>query len=321
MDLVLNTSMYSLLIYMLLKKNWKESIFIIQYWKPLKSKNNIFYYKHTSLKTNFILFYLEKFKLIKFLIKNKIFCNKNIKVYGNRNIFSYLFIKRKKYILEHGLGEYFENDSSNYSILYDFIRPLVRLENLKLRISDSHKWADKIYLTSFTKVPQQIKSKVEVINLKELWSKKTENEKKEILDFFNFTENDYNMLKTKKYILFTQPLSEDNAITEEEKVELYKKIINNYDKDKLIIKTHPREKTDYKKVFSDIEVMKQTFPSELLNLLDIKFEKAITIFSTAAVTTRKDIKVDWYGTEVHPKILKEFGSMKKIMNTNAFLEK
>ena len=63
--------------------------------------------------------------------------------------------------------------------------------------------------------------------------------------------------------------------------------------------------------------MDQSFPAELFNLLDIKFEKAITIFSTAALTDSK-VKVDFYGTEIHPKLLKKFGSQDTIMKRNAF---
>ena len=49
--------------------------------------------------------------------------------------------------------------------------------------------------------------------------------------------------------------------------------------------------------------MDQVSPAELLTLLDIHFEKAITIFSTAALTDDK-VQVDFYGTEIHPKLFK-----------------
>ena len=50
--------------------------------------------------------------------------------------------------------------------------------------------------------------------------KKTEEEKKWIRRFFNFRQSNLELLESKKIILFTQPLSEDKVMTEEEKIEL-----------------------------------------------------------------------------------------------------
>lgn len=65
--------------------------------------------------------------------------------------------------------------------------------------------------------------------------------------------------------------------------------------------------------------MDQSFPAELFNLLDIKFKKAITIFSTAALSD-KEIEIDFYGTEIHPKLMERFGSMENVMKRNAYLD-
>lgn len=188
-----------------------------------------------------------------------------------------------------------------------------------MKKSEIHRNVKKIYLTGLAPIPKEIESKVEIINLKELWNKKAEEEKKEILDIFGFDENLINKIKNKKNILFTQPLSEDGFISEEEKMKLYKKIVSNYLQKDLVIKIHPREKTDYKKYFPEIEILNQSFPAELFDLLDIKFEKAITIFSTAALGFSKDSEVDFYGTRVHPKLLKLWGDSEKIMRANKIL--
>ena len=63
------------------------------------------------------------------------------------------------------------------------------------------------------------------------------------------------------------------------------------------------------------------FPFEILNLLDVKFNKAITLFSTAALGLGKEVEVDFYGTEVHMNILERFGSCENIMKRNCFLRK
>lgn len=41
-----------------------------------------------------------------------------------------------------------------------------------------HKNVKKVYLTELSEIPKAIKDKVEIINLEELWNKKSEDEKK-----------------------------------------------------------------------------------------------------------------------------------------------
>lgn len=92
----------------------------------------------------------------------------------------------------------------------------------------------------------------------------------------------YSISKSKKKVnlVLTQPLSEDGYISEEEKIRKYSQIIESIDKDELIlIKKHPRDKTNY--LFKNVIELERQFPSELFNLVDIKFQKVITICSSA----------------------------------------
>lgn len=227
------------------------------------------------------------------------------------------------------IGQYFLNNKKDYFLIEDgsatytgtgiknlFLRRLLGFNKESFGRS---KFCKKIYLTGLAPVPKEIKDKVEIINLKELWNKKNKAEKEEILYIFGFNDEIIKNLKGKNKILYTQPLSEDGVISEEEKVELYRQIIKNYNEEELVIKKHPREKTDYKVIFPKVEVLDQSFPAELFNLLDIKFEKAITIFSTA-VLSDKEIEIDFYGTEIHSKLMERFGSMENIMKRNAYLD-
>ncbi|WP_218667906.1 glycosyltransferase family 52, partial [Rodentibacter caecimuris] len=81
-----------------------------------------------------------------------------------------------------------------------------------------------------------------------------------------------------------------------------------YDKEKLVVKTHPREKTNYQGYFPDVEVFNENYPSEILDVLGVKFEKAVTLFSTAVYVYPKE-NVDFYGTKIHPKLEKRFGEI------------
>ena len=85
-------------------------------------------------------------------------------------------------------------------------------------------------------------------------------------------------------LIITQPLYIDNYLdSEEEQVKLYKTIIDEYCKgDKVVIKTHPREYTDYSSIKGNYVVLTRNFPLEIFNFMDdLKFNKVITISSTS----------------------------------------
>ena len=99
-----------------------------------------------------------------------------------------------------------------------------------------------------------------------------------------------------------------------------KKIIKKYSKEKLVIKNHPQEKTNYKKEFSDIMVLEKKFPSELLSLLGLNLKRVVTINSTAISIFLKKAKIDFYGSKVHPKIFSSLGDDSFYMKRNCFLD-
>ncbi len=118
------------------------------------------------------------------------------------------------------------------------------------------------------------------------------NAKSDLLDFYSFDKSLENCDLNNSLVLVTQPLSEDNIVSEEEKILLYKEIVAAHIGDaKLYIKVHPREKTDYTKVFPESSLLQQNCPAELLSLLNISFGKAITLFSTAIHLVPSDEKI------------------------------
>jgi len=133
------------------------------------------------------------------------------------------------------------------------------------------------------KLPKIVRNKGVKLDISELTkSLPTENRQK-LLDIF-LQGHTFEINGHKKAILITQPLSEDKFITEDYKIELYRKIIIDYAKDyDVYIKPHPRETTDYKgKIGTNIVEIPRNFPMEILNFYpDIVFEKGITIYSGA----------------------------------------
>lgn len=328
MKLIIENTEYSVLLYLLIEKYNLNDIFIfsrkLSICKNLKKENlyilNYGNFSESKLYSKNLLlqivrYYYDIFKSYLIICKIRRKLSKDTIIYGNDDLYISKFFKKNIfYILEDGCLNY-EQPPLKINKFKNFIK-LTYFKDKSFGKSDKVK---KIYLTGLAPIPKEIAHKVEFVNLKELWNKKTLEEQNEILDIFSFDLNIKEKIKERDIILFTQPLSEDSIITEEEKVEIYSKIIKKYPQNRLIIKTHPREKTNYKDIFKEYLILDTPFPFEILNLLDVKFNKAITLFSTAALSLGKEVEVDFYGTEVHSKTLEKFGSCDNIMKRNCFL--
>lgn len=318
-NIFIGSTGYSLLLYILLKENWRNSLIITDLTdhnliKNLKKQvKDIYIYKQVKIKKNMFKFYLEKFKLIYYLILKKYYFNKNIEIYGvdNKN---YSVLKRRGYyIIEDGLNDYLKKNLTFFQIMKQLI-----LLNNPFQYSFGYSFhVKKAYFSQKERLNIHLDSKVKIVNLEKLWDKKEKEEREEILKLFNFKK--LKTLETKKNILLTQPLSEDGFISENEKIEIYKKIIRKYEKNSIVIKSHPREKTKYKNYFSDCHILEGNYPLELLTLEGVVFRRVITIFSTAAFNFGKNTEINFYGTRVHPKLLEKWGDSDLIMKANAFL--
>ncbi len=146
---------------------------------------------------------------------------------------------------------------------------------------------------------------VEKIDIKSLWHQKTPEEKQLIGKVFHLSPETLHTLSTKKIILVTQPLSEDEIVTEEQKQAFYRDIMQSYPANQFVIKPHPREKTDWTTVFPHAPVISRQVPMELLSVM-APIEKLVTFFSTAGTDLIKPEHVDFYSKDfeklffVHP---------------------
>lgn len=224
------------------------------------------------------------------------------------------------FLLEDGVMSYSENILKNEFErkekkvkLNHYIKRIIiekrRKDYKKFGLSDKIK---KIYLTGILPIPNLIKDKVEIININEIWSNLSQEAKKEILEVFNVDIEKFQIFdeENEKVLLLTQPLSEDEIITEEEKIKIYREIIEKQNGRKIYIKAHPREKTNYEDIFKElnIKIIENGFPIELL-LLNINFSKVITLFSTGALNFKGRSEVEFIGTEKYPKLYERFGKI------------
>ncbi|MCP1188534.1 alpha-2,8-polysialyltransferase family protein [Priestia flexa] len=143
------------------------------------------------------------------------------------------------------------------------------------------------------KYPDFLSDKLTNLSFSELVKGINQSSREEILSIFirdnslahklNFTD--------KSVIILTQPLSEDGFITEKEKYKLYKNIIDEYkDTYYIVLKRHPREKTIYG--FDHVLEIEGTFPSEILTILNLNFEKAIGICTSAIYNINATEKIN-----------------------------
>ena len=171
----------------------------------------------------------------------------------------------------------------------------------------------EIYLTGLLPIPDLIKNKVKIINISDEWEKLSKKDKEEILGVFKISSKSFENLKMEenKVLLLTQPLSEDKIVTEKEKIDIYREILLKENRKNIYIKAHPREKTNYKEVFKEfnINIIENSFPIEICLLLDIKFEKVITLFSTGALSFKGKSEVEFIGTEKYLKLYEKFGKI------------
>lgn len=277
------------LIYLILKKGRLDKTILItneEFIPNGKFREKICYKVLKKRKIFKFLYY--KIQEIKIRIKFSDLLKKTTdKVYGQKHIFGISFLDRKKMIvLEDGIKDYFIDLS---------IKNRIREIFYKVPPINSKK-IEKYIFTGIEKIPNEILN-FEKINLVDEWKKLKLEEKKNILKIFNVNTEELEELRSST-LLITQPLSEDCLISEKNKIKIYKKIIEENKDEKIFLKTHPREITDYK-IFNNINILEKNFPLELLLFLEIHPKKVVTLYSTVALDFKKiGVPTVWYGDKL-----------------------
>lgn len=149
----------------------------------------------------------------------------------------------------------------------------------------------RIFLSGILNIPPYNYEKIELFSLQEQW-KKLSAKNKEIILRLLCVYNVFEEGESYDILLLTQCFSEDQILSENDKIQMYKDILHIYQEKqlKICLKSHPREKTNYVNIFPFVKIIPSYMPFELLTLIgDIPFKKAITINSTAIYCLKKDI--------------------------------
>ena len=193
--------------------------------------------------------------------------------YGLYTPSEYLFKKSKNVILvEDGSSMYLKKKPSKLS---GFVKKYLYFRDLNFYKKDK---ISKILVQYPQKYQMHLQTKLTKLDLNYYYGNMENSDKETLINIFNSNVNID--IFDKASIILTQPLSEDGFISESQKIELYEEIVNKMDSNNnIIIKKHPREITQYN--FQNVIEIDGSFPSEIFTLLDIEFEKAIGICTSA----------------------------------------
>ena len=303
---LVNTT-YSLFLYFLINGYNEKDIFIFTFLMPKDISKNI---KHIQLPPvafvdgakmapinsiggiieNIIGYcrYFYGYLKLRILLFLKTF-NKEVEIYGHAQTpFSYMFYENENSnIIEDGLMNYNRPIIETHKInpIIDKILHIFGIYFLNANEGlGSHKNIKNVYLTKEFDHPL-LKGKIKHINMKKCWNRFSNDKKIEILNIFNIS--DFNDYEGKTVLILTQALSAQEFMTFDEEIKIYEEMINRFKDYTPIIKPHPRDETDYRKLFEGVEILNKSFPIELLNLIGFEPTIACSVVSTALLNFEK----------------------------------
>jgi Glycosyltransferase family 52 len=177
-----------------------------------------------------------------------------------------------------------EDGTRNYFLKTSHVKLFKRKYLLRTYIGDGFDDTVKeIQVQRPEELDPRVRHKGTHLPFKEMQNRLSPEENERILNVFMAGHSLLNDSQ-KKLLVITQPLSEDDFITEEYKVSLYRQIIDDYaGQYKVYLKPHPRELTNYRQQLQrEFVEIPRSFPLEMLDLMKtITFEKGVTLFSSS----------------------------------------
>ena len=290
--LVVENTEYSLLLYMLLDKDWKKSDYVLCTDNKLLLSNlktlgcNVLVASTLYIDGKYI--YIQKLLYVLRLLMNSLrlihLRSRYSIIYGNDDLFySRLFRKNNFQVVEDGTFNYLGKegiiDTLKKQISKYWFSKLISkifINHIPFGYDNSIK---KVYLTQQEKVPIELKDKAEFIDLTDLWNKC--NYKKELLFVFGLENELINSLRDDNCcFLFPYPLSERDKVKENALIKRYQKAIKKSEC-KVYIKPHRFDIVDYSNYFKAEYIINKNLPFELFVLNDIYIENVIVGYDTS----------------------------------------
>ncbi len=289
-------TVFSLMYYILLNNStWEDTYFVFSSGIPASIRKNFnhLFLKKANWTNKFDIPNILLRKAINGLILRNQYRREGLSglpIWGqDHNFISSYFVSGRTepfYVLEDGFANYKLDISDRQEGLL-LVKRLIGQNPAPYGISDR---VDRIFLTGILDIPEKISGKVTVNPVLPLWNSLTEDRQKQVLSLFNVPTWSAN--GSNSVLLITQCFSEDLRCSEDEKIAYYKKNVSDVEQDKLIIKPHPRETTDYHEVFPKATILDKSFPLELLFLSsNAEIERIYSIDSSCAFMLSKNFGI------------------------------
>lgn len=147
----------------------------------------------------------------------------------------------------------------------------------------------------------------EQVSLRNLWDSASDYKKRYIQEVLSIPQID---LLQKDVVIFSQPLTDDANLTDEELTNIFRPYVEEYGAKHILVKLHPRDHFDYKKAFPGITILSTKAPQQLLDIMGMKIQTAITVCSSAVSSMNKNCNVIWIGAEIDERIVRAYGHIK-----------
>ncbi len=318
-DVLLTPSIYTLFLYILLNDRWAESDYVLHKRIPLVVQDNLeatgarVYTDYLQGQNNTILTKLMQnvlyWKYLRYS-RNVTYAN----VYGNDEF--YLSMKYRNQgikIIED--GPYYNDKellrarrTKQYAGLLNYWFYWLWRDYVPLGF-DKH--VSTVYHTEFNHLPAEIQDKGVLIDMRQLWQRKSEVDQQKIAQVFGLNKDVVDKLEKCKTILVTQEFP--NSVSDSEKILMYKNLLqdNGIEQSGLLIKSHYAEKTNYRQAFPEATVIDTPVPAQLLDMIGYEADTALTISSSAIFAfVKPNTKIVFKGTEFDERLLRFYGVIK-----------
>lgn len=155
--------------------------------------------------------------------------------------------------------------------------------------------ANDILLTGLWKIPEDLKSRVKIMDLKELWNRKSQIEKNFLLNIYHISMERVQQVAERPVCLLTSHLSREGIMSPEDELRLYGKMFEGISPEEVFIKLHPLFdlKKQFQEKFPELFIFDDLIPFEILYcLIGHHLKKILSLeFSTACAIASENIDV------------------------------
>jgi len=164
----------------------------------------------------------------------------------------------------------------------------------------------EIYLTGIWRIPNDLKRKVRIMDLRDLWGKKSHEEKQFFLGLYSLSQDVVDTISKKSVCFLGGAFSNFGLLSLEQELRAYQKILSQFDASDIYIKAHPTGgNIDYEKIFPKVPVIMNPVPFEALYFLTgRRLQVVASIASTASMIVDEEVDQQFYdyeGTRIHLK--------------------